>query len=84
MNDNLTASTSPSIYANFRGMVLGDACGSSTVETLMLSFSSGELSSIEGNFGMYSNLEWDGPRPTMKTKPLNFRDLPCPPQSVMV
>ena len=65
-------------------MVLSDACGSSTVETLMLSFSSGDLSSIEGNFGMYSELGWDGPLPNLKTKPFNFRDLPCPSQSVMV
>ena len=79
MSVNDTASTSPSIYANFYGLGLADSCGYSTIESLMLSFSVGELSSIEGNLGMYSD-----PRTPHSTKQFNLRDLPCPPQSVMV
>lgn len=47
----------------------------------MLSFSPGELSTIEG-------LHWDSFLPPFpgsgQTKVFDFADLPCPPQSVMV
>ena len=46
----------------------------------MLSFSPGELSTIEGLHSDSSFL----PEPTGLTKVFNFTDLPCPPQSVMV
>lgn len=45
----------------------------------MLSFSPGELSTIEGPIVMNSYYS----RPSSWTKQFNLRDLPCPPQSVM-
>ena len=45
----------------------------------MLSFSPGELSTIEG---LHSS--WPLPVLNGVTKVFNFTDLPCPPQSVMV
>ena len=73
-------STSPSIYANFYSVSAQDNCGGSIISSVMLSFSDGELSTIVGNLGQYS----DGPQPRLTTRRFDFRDLPCPPQSVMV
>ena len=48
----------------------------------MLSFSPGELSTIEG---LHSGWPFDSlPFPEGQTKVFNFTDLPCPPRSVMV
>ena len=48
----------------------------------MLSFSPGELSTIEG---IHSGWPYSGlPFPVGTTKMFNFTDLPCPPRSVMV
>ena len=72
-------STSPSIYANFHGIVAGDFCGlrgsTGSIPATMLAFSPGELSTIAGP--IYNT---DHPA----TSQFNFADLPCPPQSVMV
>ncbi len=48
----------------------------------MLSFSPGELSTIEGRIAILGNgySGWG----SLLTKQFNFRDLPCPPQSIMV
>lgn len=43
----------------------------------MLTFAPGELSTIEGGGYNFGGLN-------QSTKPFDFRDLPCPPQSVMV
>lgn len=48
---------------------------------MMLSFPPGGLSTIVGNLAMTN----DGPITThLTTQQFNFKDLPCPPQSVMV
>lgn len=69
------SSTSPSIYANFHNIITDDICGDATtvVET-MLTFSPGELKTMAGQIGPFM----------YDAKPFDFRDLPCPPQSVMV
>lgn len=82
-------STSPSVYANFHRVEASDWCGQTTMTSTMLSFSPGELSSIEGPFAAYTA---DPGAPvaaytvvaSSRTKQFNFRDLPCPPQSIMV
>ena len=48
----------------------------------MLSFSPGELSTIEGRIAILGN-GYSGWGSSL-TKQFNFRDLPCPPQSIMV
>ena len=56
----------------------------------MLSFSPGELSSIEGPIVAYTQNAGYTPIAaytvggSSRTKQFNFRDLPCPPQSIMV
>ena len=75
-----TGSTSPSIYANFYSLVAADDCGASTVSSTMLSFSTGELSSIVGGIGD----NFDPFNSVLTTRQFDFKDLPCPPQSVMV
>lgn len=87
-------STSPSIYANFHdvtvevGPVDADAenvvC--SIIPVSMLTFSPGELSTLQG--GVHSMIDQLGLGPydnrPLPPQPYNFSDLPCPPQSVMV
>lgn len=74
-------STSPSIYANFYNLTMTDNCGGSMMSPMMLSFSPGELSTIVGNLAMTN----DGPITTyLTTQQFDFKDLPCPPQSIMV
>ena len=75
-----TGSTSPSIYANFYSLVVADDCGASKVSSTMLSFSTGELSTVVGNIGD----NFDPFNGVLTTRRFDFRDLPCPPQSVMV
>ncbi|CAD6588434.1 MAG: hypothetical protein ASARMPREDX12_003327 [Alectoria sarmentosa] len=70
--------TSPSIYANIYGLSASDACGGSIMSPTMLSFSAGELSTIEGFLAYYV-----GPGSGQSTKQFDFGDLPCPPQSIM-
>ena len=48
----------------------------------MLSFSPGELSTIEGPISVPAQLKHG--MILNEKKPFNFGDLPCPPQSVMV
>ena len=48
----------------------------------MLSFSPGELSTIEGPISVPAQLKQN--MILNEKKPFNFGDLPCPPQSVMV
>lgn len=48
----------------------------------MLSFSPGELSTIEGPISVPAQLKHN--MILNEKKPFNFGDLPCPPQSVMV
>ena len=74
---NSIGSTSPSIYAKFHSLSIEDQCGISVISSTMLSFSVGELSSIEGPLGI-PGIE------DQRKKRFNFRDLPCPPQSIMV
>ena len=73
-------STSPSIYANFYNLHAFDNCGFSTLSSTMLSFSDGELSTVLGNIGD----NFDPFHNVLTTRRFDFRDLPCPPQSVMV
>lgn len=74
-------STSPSIYAKFYDLSVMDNCGGSVMPPMMLSFPPGGLSTIVGNLAMTN----DGPITThLTTQQFNFKDLPCPPQSVMV
>ena len=49
---------------------------------MMLSFSPGELSTIEGPISVPAQLKHS--MILNENKPFNFGDLPCPPQSVMV
>ena len=75
------ASTSPFIYANFHQISIRELLGAAVCASFpvsMLSFSPGELSTVEG-------LHWESviPKPGI-TKTFNFADLPCPPRSVMV
>ena len=81
---NCATSTSPSVYANFRRVEAGDRCGQTTMISTMLSFSPGELSSIEGPLVAYTSRHQLNAQAVSKTKQFNFRDLPCPPQSIMV
>ena len=77
------ASTSPSIYVNFHEASIMEVEGAAVCASFpvpLLTFSPGELSTIEG-------LHWDSSLPPFTpglTKVFNFNDLPCPPQSVMV
>ena len=75
-------STSPSIYVDFHEVSIVEEFGAAVCASFpvpMLSFSPGELSTIEG-------LQLSGPLPGISgvTKVFNFTDLPCPPRSVMV
>ena len=49
---------------------------------MMLSFSPGELSTIEGPISVPAQLKYN--MILNEQRPFNFGDLPCPPQSVMV
>ena len=76
-----SVSTSPSIYVNFHEVSMqeifgGVVCASFPVS--MLTFLPGELSTIEG---AHLDSYFGAPG---TTKPFNFNDLPCPPQSLMV
>ena len=86
-------STSPSIYANFHDVTVEvgpGARGGNTVCSLipvsMLTFSPGELSTIQG--GIHARIDEIGYGPyanrPLPPQPYNFSDLPCPPQDVMV
>ena len=75
-------STSPSVYVDFHEVSIVEELGAAVCASFsvpMLSFSPGELSTIEG-------LHLSGPLPGISgvTKVFNFADLPCPPRSVMV
>ena len=77
IQDNNTGSTSPSVYANFHGLRATDSCGGIIISSTMIAFAPDELATIAGplafdNEGLYT------------TKNFDFKDLPCPPQSVMV
>ena len=74
-------STSPSVYAYFRGMIVNDNCGGTVMSPTMLSFSKGELSTIDGHLGYVGS---DPFRLGQTSKQFDLGDLPCPPQSVMV
>ncbi|CAF9940452.1 MAG: hypothetical protein HETSPECPRED_002418 [Heterodermia speciosa] len=73
--DGLTF-TSPSIYINFRGLQAYDGCGTygSSIGETVIAFHPDEISTIVGGGNIGSNLD---------IKPMNFADLPCPPQDVM-
>lgn len=77
VNNADTASTSPSVYANFHDIEARGGCGITTIPEVMLSFSPGELSTFAGppTLGAQNN---------DVERPFNPADLPCPPQSVMV
>ena len=87
---NRVTSTSPSVYANFHRVEASDWCGQTTMTSTMLSFLPGELSSIEGPIVAYAFNPENVPTAaytvggSSKTKRFNFKDLPCPPQSIMV
>ena len=51
------------------------------ISSMMLSFSAGELSTIVGNLDMNHGMPY---RPHLTTQRFDFKDLPCPRQSVMV
>ena len=63
------------MYAKFHDMTASGACGVSVIPEVMLSFSSGELSTLAG--------PPTDPQDNEK-RPFNPADLPCPLQSVMV
>lgn len=76
-----SVSTSPSIYVNFHEVSMQEILGAAVCASFpvsMLTFSPGELSTIEGAH-WNSYMETPG-----TTKAFNFNDLPCPPQSLMV
>lgn len=90
MAADLATSTSPSVYANFIGVSASDGCGSTSLESTILSFAPGELHTIVGPIQInvhddyrvkmqrnYTGAMWS-------TRPFDFGDLPCPPQSIMV
>ena len=52
------------------------------MSSTMLSFFPDEVSRIEGPLARRGTL--NGQRGSLLTKKLDFRDLPCPPQSIMV
>ena len=57
----------------------------SVIPSTILSFSPGELSTVEGplhGFVFSEAMDPDGPPASIKA--FDFRDLPCPPRSVMV
>ena len=75
-------STSPSVYARFNRIHAYDGCGQTTIPPMMLSFAPGELSTIVGPISIPAQLKRI---PALfEKKPFNPRDLPCPPQDVMV
>ena len=86
-------STSPSIYANFHDITVevspnevAENVVCSIVPVSMLTFSPGELSTLQGGIHMGVDQVGGGPydnRP-LPPQPYNFSDLPCPPQDVMV
>ena len=76
-SNNYFISTSPSIYANFESIIASDMCGINVISSTMISFSPGELSTIGGRPNVVSP-------PVQSTQRFDFRDLPCPPQSIMV
>lgn len=90
MPTDITISTSPSVYANFMGILASDNCGSTTLESTMLSFAPGELKTIVGpirvdkqdNYEVKTKANYTGAM--WASRPFDFRDLPCPPQSIMV
>ena len=51
------------------------------ISSMMLSFSAGELSTIVGYLG---STVYGPVADILTTKRFDFKDLPCPPQSVMV
>jgi len=61
----------------FHGVSATDGCGrrGSSHGPITLAFAPGELSTVEGEFGADDRF--------LQTKPFDFADLPCPPQSVM-
>ena len=67
------------MYINFRGLQASDAYGAygSSMSETMIAFNPDEVSTIVGggNNVYFGNLD---------IRPLNFADLPCPPQDVMV
>ena len=73
-------STSPSVYANFHGIEATDQCGGVVILSTMIAFAPGELVTIAGPLAIANG---GGPS-AWSTKSFNFKDLPCPPQSVMV
>ena len=81
MSNNRTDSTSPSIYANFYSLSASDNCGGSLISSMMLSISAGELSTIVGNLDLNHGVPY---RPHLTTQRFDFKDLTCPPQSVMI
>ena len=66
-------STSPSIYVNFRGLNAGDYCGTTYIQSTMIAFSLGELSTVAGPIGRF-----------LSSQRFDPADLPCPPRSIMV
>ena len=80
-------STSPSVYALFHSLSMEDECGASRIGSTMLSFSAGELSTIQGPLASVAGIGTPGPDGTIEspsTQRFDFKDLPCPPQSIMV
>lgn len=75
INADIT-STSPYIYAKFHDISASGACGITSVPQVILSFTSGELSTYVGSPQSYT--------PGGSVAPFDPADLPCPPQSVMV
>ena len=73
-------STSPSIYANFHGIQATDQCGGAVISSTMIAFAPGELATIAGPL---ATAVGDSPS-AFKTQTFDFKDLPCPPQSIMV
>ncbi len=59
-----------------------DRCGSDVIASTMLTLLPGELSTIIGGPAIFpAAFKGNG---SVTTRQFNFRDLPCPPQSVMV
>lgn len=66
-------------------MTAEDRCGSDVIASTMLTLSPGELSTIIGGPAVFpAAWKGNGIGVSATTKPFDFRDLPCPPQSVMV
>ena len=63
-----------------------DNCGISGIWSTMLSFSAGELSTIQAPLGPAGIplLGTNGVAEPPLTRRFDFGDLPCPPQSIMV